>query len=592
MEKIQPLFSKIEINFKSIGADISHSGFLKKLIQKYCNPEIQKIEKKDFLIESFKNSFLFIKGSHASLIFHFFDSLKLFFLVDSIHLFVDDIMSSFVGFQMNEKVYEKIKTFLTTFDENQIPFSLGFDSVLDVFPVENLNIVYRYSRKVFDYLKHFYDFSINFRHNINDSNVTFESFDLFKEFILKENKKPSEIHPERYMIDDIKCEHDADGEVIEIGVEFGDLFEAVKESIDDAIRKKFKNNEIAVFIHHRLIKNNDFTGHIEDRFKNERADLSFILNFIKMQSFDGAFDAITRSIHPIANDFFNKINKIYSNKCVIQMVTDLQELLNSDEKGIRSIYSAEYKRVICVDINGTILRDNSKKDLRLNYYFTFSRATTYLKIIYVKNIKLSSIEHLNVISNLKANERKNYIEEKNNSLQSLISFLRMLELEYYSEDYLNSINTDFSEYLCSVDLLFGNLIPISVDEDENNLYKSISVLLIGNCEIYSVIKLGVFFILIKYEKYFTNILKDMKSEYSFEQLIEKVNDIDCNDYILLAISILLEKPLNLFVFDESNNQLSYSEKFFIESIHETKPALYLAKRACLFVPFLLKIILK
>ena len=125
-------------------------------------------EKKESIIETFyKHSLFFIGPCYFVLTLKSFECLLAFDSAKSIHIFVDDIMSSIiypVRRKVNvpdfEKLKSKIKTFLVTFDVNQIvkiDKDHAFIPFCEIeFFILNLNNIYRYSKRVFEYLLPFY----------------------------------------------------------------------------------------------------------------------------------------------------------------------------------------------------------------------------------------------------------------------------------------------------------------------------------------------------------------------------------------------------------------------------------------------------
>ena len=697
--------NKGSIHFKSCSQ--SRPGVFDELIDRY-DFKLEREREENILVEIYKNSFFLIDTCYFYNQLEIFEQLKFFNSVESIHVFADDIMSSlmleFNRINTNPETYKKIKTFIATLDVNQV-FILDrnedFLSCFNEFSLENLSIVYRHSKKIFEYLIPFYEYSSLLRHNKENVEHIFSSFDLFKVFIFEELKKSKlKIKPEnKYIIKDVKCSHEADGEVLEIGVEKERIFEIVKKAIDEAFNiKKLNKNEIAVFIHHAFVPCGRVVNILKRNLNILKNKIEFgeKMNsnyFMKTQTYKRFYESFYSSTaKPFANDLFDKLNELYGDKILIQKVCVFNELVEDIKTSLRNIYSSEYKLVIFVDLDGCWLKAKNGTSCRFDYYFTLSRATVYLNVIYVKNkeyhslyedkqsrsgrsenckidccsekqkylsklgfsfcldcnyftciycnnstqfnswnsidysvslhlssnpeceanrtrrimmennhddffdedhkfllntecnseliinLELLTVGHLQVI----LNELEDYIMKKNESLlHELISFLRGLDMKHYSENYLSFMDPELSDITVKQ---FG-LIALSNDVEESSLYRSISFLLNGNQNLCSDLKLGVLFILCEYKEYFVKILKEFNSEDSFEQLLEKIDMNNCNEFSLMSLSILLNKPINLFVFDLTN-QFSYSEAFFIKDIHQSKQALNLAKNKNKFVPLL------
>jgi hypothetical protein len=117
----------------------------------------------------YKNSFFYILPSDLQHSFDIFNRFFAFRFIDEINIFIDDIMSSKdidkIHYSLDKNLANKVKTFLITLDSSQFILSdaktyflalknIGFD-----FEVENLNKVYRCNKKIFDYIKPFYEFS-------------------------------------------------------------------------------------------------------------------------------------------------------------------------------------------------------------------------------------------------------------------------------------------------------------------------------------------------------------------------------------------------------------------------------------------------
>ena len=193
-------------------------------------------------------------------------------------------------------------------------------------------------------------------------------------------------------------------------------------------------------------------------------------------------------------------------------------------------------------------------------------------------------EYLLDISDKDANFIISHIKLSPMYLRQLTEFFReSYPLEYNGE----LIDTDFSLCIQNTEL-FGNFIAISTDADGNCLYKAISLLIYGNQDCYIQIKLSVLFILIEYEEYFRNILKVTSPEYSFEKLIEDVSQTNSwgNEYTQLAISIVFNRPLNIYLFDK-NNQPIYIHQFCVNNLQlEKEKSINLAHKIHHFVALL------
>jgi len=181
-----------------------------------------------------------------------------------------------------------------------------------------------------------------------------------------------------------------------------------------------------------------------------------------------------------------------------------------------------------------------------------------------KENKLSFFdEYLIDISDRDANFIKSRIKLSPLYLRQLTEYLRDLDtLEYNKYDF---IDDEFFSCIQNSEL-YGYFVPIETEGDGNCLYKAISLLIIGDQNCFSLIKLSVLFILFEYEEYFRNILNATNPEYSFEKLIEDTAQTNSwgNEYTQLAISIVFNRPLNIYIFN-SNNQPTYIHQFCVNN---------------------------
>ncbi len=399
----------------------------------------------------YKNSFFYILPCDLQ---HSFDIFKRFFafrFIDEINIFIDDIMSSKgidkLHYSLDKNLANKVKTFLITLDSSQFILSdqenyclalknIGFD-----FEVENLNKVYRCNKKIFDYIKPFYEFSNYLNDEVAADYRQFASFLEFKEFIIKElkdrnksidkTKSDSKIkltdlisRIEMHLpLSEVECANKADGfDIVEIGVFEWELLKTIETAINEAIDKKANMNDILVVINERF----DTFDPVNDLNEEEEADLvslTNIINNIKNEDFDlktgmvsddkllsvfyGFFKKSLREIikHPnICIDTLKEALK-YKNWLIELIPYQLkskypickiiefknQSLIEQFTNDVRSLYSSEFKHVIYI-VTGTGYSHNNMSSLsrdiseylRLGHYFFMSRATMNLKIIYVK----------------------------------------------------------------------------------------------------------------------------------------------------------------------------------------------------------------
>ena len=413
----------------------------------------------------YKNSFFYIPPCDFEFTLSNFEMFLAFKSVNEIHIFADDIMSSINTFsraRINQLQYDlgknsinKIKTFLITFDSNQFfssyapsydhsPFvNIDFD-----FEVENLNKVYRCNKKIFDYIKPFYEFSNYLKYEETPFDKQFESFLEYKEFIIgelkdkkkliNENKRDLRIKLSKYTLRiivkqltmlEIECGNSADGfDVVEIGVCQEELFKTIENAINEAIKEEVNINDILVVINDqtpcfdnlRNMKqedNEDFINSLNGIFKNEDFDLKTglpnhdgsAIEYCQNKAMNNPSDSnkMISILLKYPNLFIEALEKgdriqylesllqnLKSNypKCKIIKSNTSSLLPDFKNSGYKDLYSSEFKRVIyVVDGDFSIRHDSSFSmfiDPRLDHYLPMSRATMNLKIIYVKEIKI------------------------------------------------------------------------------------------------------------------------------------------------------------------------------------------------------------
>lgn len=170
-------------------------------------------------------------------------------------------------------------------------------------------------------------------------------------------------------------------------------------------------------------------------------------------------------------------------------------------------------------------------------------------------------EYLIDISDRNANFIKSRISLSPMFLRQLTEYLRDSDTREYNKN--DFIDDEFISCIQNSEL-FGHFVPIETEGDGNCLYKAISLSIIGDQNYFSLIKLSVIFILFEYEDYFRNILNHTSPEYSFEKLVEDTAQTNSwgNEYTQLAISIVFNRPLNIYIFN-SNNQPTYIHQFCV-----------------------------
>ena len=199
-------------------------------------------------------------------------------------------------------------------------------------------------------------------------------------------------------------------------------------------------------------------------------------------------------------------------------------------------------------------------------------------------LKLICADYLSDISNKDSNYIKSRMKLSPNFLRCITECLRKLEAYDYDDRF--NIDPEFSECISNTEL-YGNFIPITTDGDGNCLYKSIALLIYGNQEFYSQIKLCILFIFFEYEDYFKNLLSVTLPDNSFEKLIEDVALIGSwgNEYTQLAASILFNRPLHTYSFNE-NYELITCYQFCVNDLQLNKKPMNLVHKVHHFVGLL------
>ncbi len=146
-------------------------------------------------------------------------------------------------------------------------------------------------------------------------------------------------------------------------------------------------------------------------------------------------------------------------------------------------------------------------------------------------------------------------------LSALVQKLRKQNEKLYVKQPIDN----FFMKVIKLNNLLGFL-PILTTGNGNCLYNAISIILNGTEEHFYEIKLGLLFIIFEHEKYFRNVLEKTGSYHSFEKFVEIIATSFSwgDEYCQLGISVLLDRPLNVYSIDPSNN-IPYSHEYCVNS---------------------------
>lgn len=141
------------------------------------------------------------------------------------------------------------------------------------------------------------------------------------------------------------------------------------------------------------------------------------------------------------------------------------------------------------------------------------------------------------------------MKEKRNVMINLVKHLRSTKkITLFSSDM--NLDQSFMKIIDSR-LSLKDIMAINTTADGNCFYYSVSFLLFSTEIEYWKIKIGVVFVLLEYSDYFISLLKDTGSPQTLSQLIETaIKDYEwANEYIELACSILVKRPVFTYTFD-------------------------------------------
>ena len=101
---------------------------------------------------------------------------------------------------------------------------------------------------------------------------------------------------------------------------------------------------------------------------------------------------------------------------------------------------------------------------------------------------------------------------------------------------------------------FESFIPVETTADGNCFYNAISIILISFEQYHCLLRILVIFTLFEYEQHFRNLLKNTFGEESFNQFIISVskNGNWANEYVIFAMSIVLDATINIYTLDDKS----------------------------------------
>ena len=152
------------------------------------------------------------------------------------------------------------------------------------------------------------------------------------------------------------------------------------------------------------------------------------------------------------------------------------------------------------------------------------------------------------------------VAEHINTLETVAETLRNQKETLYNRQPIdNSFNNLVSLHEVK------NYLPILTTGDGNCLYNALSIVLFGNEDFYYLFKIGIFKIFFEYEMHFRNILEKTFSPHkSFEKFIENAAILNSwgDEICLVALSILIYRPINVYGLDPAN-KIPYSYEYCI-----------------------------
>ena len=147
---------------------------------------------------------------------------------------------------------------------------------------------------------------------------------------------------------------------------------------------------------------------------------------------------------------------------------------------------------------------------------------------------------------------KNSLKNLKQDLIIIIKSLRSQELKLFNQkemqidNFFNFLKINYEE--------FSNFETVITSSDGNCFYNAISLCLFGNEEFRHVLRLAVVFIVFENEQYFRNLIKFSYGEHKLNDMVISFStDTNwANEYEIHAMSIVLNRPINVYSINEKN----------------------------------------
>ena len=169
------------------------------------------------------------------------------------------------------------------------------------------------------------------------------------------------------------------------------------------------------------------------------------------------------------------------------------------------------------------------------------------------------------LANNSFSEISKAIKQSRNSLILLNIFLRKKELTSFN---IENFKTD--QLLDAFKIIgkeFLNLVPVATSANGNCFYNAISLCLFSSEEFNLLLRILVIFTFFENEKYFRNLIRYTYGDKLFNQKIEDIarNYNWANEYEIHGMSIALNRPINVYSFNEANKFFQSQQYYANES---------------------------
>lgn len=173
-----------------------------------------------------------------------------------------------------------------------------------------------------------------------------------------------------------------------------------------------------------------------------------------------------------------------------------------------------------------------------------------------------------------------------NVLKNYANSVQKMSVKSYSGQKLD----DFFDPVIKANHLSPSFLPIVASSDGNCLYNSISTLMCGNQGEHDLIRLGVVYVILKFKEFRKIILKSegYNSPLNYEQFVSKTIILGNwgDEYVLLALSVLLNRSLFCYSINPPPNLIASSVKYTSSLEHKTNYPVALALHGNHFIPLL------